>query len=366
MALLYNLYSNLLERAILLLNIVILFIYIVTTTNMGNKVSIMTTAKYSPSIWVISDGTKGMEVQSLGLAESLSEHVQLIRVHPDKLMRAFPRLARIGACPMPAELKAAINEHGMPDIVITTGRRHAPLSMLMRRYGKGKIKTIHIQDPRMPATWFDWLVVPTHDPLRGDNVLVSLGSLNRMVTLMQENPPLPSAVTEMEGRKIVVLIGGSNRRYQVHDQDYASFGQTLADVAAMTQASLILIPSRRSLATVSQAMAPALSETNHWYWDGKMPNPYPWILNAADAIIVTADSVNMTSEAACTGKPVYVAELKPESGRVALFHKTLQEGGYTESINQLSFYHFFLHNDKRLDETTRIAGILSEKLGLGA
>ncbi len=56
-----------------------------------------------------------------------------------------------------------------------------------------------------------------------------------------------------------------------------------------------------------------------------MPNPYPWILNAADAIIVTADSVNMTSEAACTRKPVYVAELKPESGRVALFHKPFRK-----------------------------------------
>jgi mitochondrial fission protein ELM1 len=324
----------------------------------------MTTATSSPSIWVISDGTKGMEVQSLGLAESLSENVRLIHVKPDKLLRAFPRLARMGVCPMPSPLKTAIAEHGMPDIVITTGRRHAPLSMLMRRYGGGKIKTVHIQDPRMPAAWFDWLVVPSHDPLRGENVLVSLGSLNRMVTLMRDIPPLPAAVTEMDGKKIVVLIGGSNRRYQVHDQDYAHFGQTLADVAAMTSSSLILIPSRRSLDTVMQAMAPELSDTKHWWWDGTTPNPYPWILTAADAIIVTADSVNMTSEAACMGKPVYVAELKPESGRVALFHKILQEGNYTESLNQLSFYHFFLHNDKRLDETTRIAAILSEKLSL--
>lgn len=327
-------------------------------------VSRMTKTKTETSIWVISDGTKGMEVQSLGLAESMSDNVHLIHVKPSSMMRVFPRLARIGAYPMPRPLKAALKQYGKPDVVITTGRRHAALSMLMRRYGSGHIKTIHIQDPRMPASWFDWLVVPSHDRLRSDNVLVTLGSLNRMVTLMSNKSVLPEAVIKMDGRKIVVLIGGSNRRYQVHDQDYARLGQTLADIAAMTEASLILIPSPRSLSTATEAMASALEETNHWWWDGKAPNPYPAILTAADAIIVTSDSVNMTSEAACVGKPVYVAELKSETGRVALFHKTLQEGGYTESLNQISFYHFFLHNDKRLDETTRIANILSERMGL--
>ena len=332
---------------------------------MTNKTT-SSSALAAQTIWVISDGTMGMEVQSLGLAESLSEDVRLIHVKPGSLMRAFPRLAKMGACPMPSSLKDAIKSHGMPDIVITTGRRHAPLSMMMRRYSKGHIKTIHIQDPRMPADWFDWLVVPSHDHLRSDNVLVTLGSLNRMTTLMSKKQDLPDAVTNMEGRKIVALIGGSNRRYQVHDQDYARFGQTLADLAAMTEASLILIPSRRSLVSTRSAMTSALADTNHWWWDGTTPNPYPWILTAADAIVVTADSVNMTSEAASMGKPVYVAELKPESGRVKMFHKTLQEGGYTESIDQISFYHFFLHNDKRLDETTRIANILAERMGLNS
>jgi len=95
----------------------------------------MTTATSSPSIWVISDGTKGMEVQSLGLAESLSDDVRLIHIKPGKLLRAFPRLARMGACPMPSPIKTAITDHGMPDIVITTGRRLSlPLAAVTRLY----------------------------------------------------------------------------------------------------------------------------------------------------------------------------------------------------------------------------------------
>jgi mitochondrial fission protein ELM1 len=72
----------------------------------------------------------------------------------------------------------------------------------------------------------------------------------------------------------------------------------------------------------------------------------------------------MTSEAAATGKSVHIAELRPETGRVALFHKVMEEAGYTKPITRISLYHFFVHNENRLDETTRIATLLKEKLRL--
>ena len=39
-------------------------------------------------------------------------------------------------------------------------------------------------------------------------------------------------------------------------------------------------------------------------WDGTGDNPYFAYLALADALLVTADSVSMVSEAAATGKPV--------------------------------------------------------------
>ncbi|MGA1019846.1 MAG: mitochondrial fission ELM1 family protein [Candidatus Puniceispirillales bacterium] len=322
----------------------------------------MMTNNIFPNIWVISDGTMGMEVQSLGLAEALTENPHLIRVTLPRLARMFPRLAKSGLLPLPRALRQALAEYGQPDLVITTGRRHAGLSLMMRRFGRGKIKTIHIQNPRLPAAWFDWLIVPSHDKIRGENILVTLGSLNRMATLMSQKFEMPDEVKSIQGRKIVVMIGGSNIRYQVHEQDYYRFGQLLANVAAMTQSALILVPSRRALANAAEVMKGPLAETRHWWWDGTSPNPYPCILNAGDAIIVTADSVNMTSEAAAMGKSVHVAELRPESGRVALFHKVMEEAGYTKPIDRISLYHFFMHNDNRLDETTRIANLLKPQI----
>ena len=326
--------------------------------------------KSPPHIWVISDGTKGMEVQALGLAEQLSPTPQLIRTGALPILaRHFPSLARQGLCPMPKPLRQALNApstpNNTPDIVITCGRRHAGLSLLMRRFGKSKIKTIHIQNPHLPTEYFDWLVVPSHDDLRGKNVLVSLGSLNRLDALMRQNPPPPKAVKALKGRKIAVLIGGSNRRYRVQAQDYHRFGTLLADIASMTSSSLLLIPSRRASDAAQEAMRAPLANTPNWWWDGTEPNPYPWILRQADAVIVTADSVNMTSEAVSSGKPVHTAELRPESGRIARFHKIMQEAGYTKPLTRIALHNFFDSPPTPpppLDETTRIAKILREKL----
>ena len=40
--------------------------------------------------------------------------------------------------------------------------------------------------------------------------------------------------------------------------------------------------------------------------DGNLPNPYPGIIGEGEYIITTADSISMCSEAASTGKPIYV------------------------------------------------------------
>ena len=59
-------------------------------------------------------------------------------------------------------------------------------------------------------------------------------------------------------------------------------------------------------------------------------NPYFGFLAHADAIVVTADSVSMTSEACSTGKPVYVAALSGGSAKFREFHRTLAQAGYTQ------------------------------------
>ena len=78
-----------------------------------------------------------------------------------------------------------------------------------------------------------------------------------------------------------------------------------------------------------RALACAIAELPHFIWDGSGANPYYAFLAAADAIVVTEDSVNMVTEAAGTGKPVYVQRLKGQSRRLSQFHELMRERGAT-------------------------------------
>lgn len=331
----------------------------------ANKTNPAETAPFADArtAWVISDGTRGMEVQSIGLAERMQLAIEVIRLEPG-FYRRFPKLALLPLAPLPRALAQA-SKNGWPDVVITTGKRMAGLSMLVRRRSRGKTRSIHIQDPKLPAQYFDWMVVPSHDRLRGENVLVTTGSLNALTPerIGEASQNLPEVAASLRSPLIVFMIGGSNRRYKVHWPDYFKLGEFAGAIAHATEASLAFIPSRRSLEEAGEAIRTALkaakSSPAFYIWDGEDDNPYPGILGRATAVVVTSDSVNMTSEACLSGKPVYSYNFREESGRIALFHKILKEGGYTRDSWDLQPYTFPESPGPGLDEAGRIAAILT-------
>ena len=81
--------------------------------------------------------------------------------------------------------------------------------------------------------------------------------------------------------------------------------------------------SRRTPAPLASAIAAALDGREGFIWDGAGPNPYLSMLACADALLVTADSVNMASEAAATGAPVHVFWPGGGHSRLAAFHAGL-------------------------------------------
>ena len=71
----------------------------------------------------------------------------------------------------------------------------------------------------------------------------------------------------------------------------------------------------------------ALSGFPGWIWDGEGDNPLPAFLDAADHVVVTADSINMVAEAASTGKPVHIAAVEGRQPRKDRFHAALAAHG---------------------------------------
>ena len=84
-------------------------------------------------------------------------------------------------------------------------------------------------------------------------------------------------------------------------------------------------PDADNLAVLREALAGLSCEI----WDGTGENPYFGYLGLADAIVATADSVNMVTEACATGKPVLVFHPPGGSAKFRRFHRSFEGDGFT-------------------------------------
>ena len=138
-----------------------------------------------------------------------------------------------------------------------------------------------------------------------------------------------TAFADLPRPLVGVLIGGGNRRYHLSPEAIAQLSEQLAQLRAARGAGLAITPSRRTGAASEAALRARLSGPGVYIWDGRDANPYLGILALADALIVTQDSVSMTSEAIATNKPVYIFKLPGHSRRIGAFHDGLIAEGIT-------------------------------------
>jgi mitochondrial fission protein ELM1 len=288
----------------------------------------------SRSCWIITEGHAGMEAQCRGLAAALGLAPVIKRVRVRWLWDILPN--RFWFAPLRA--LAADSDRldpPWPDLVISCGSVGAPLAAAIRAASGGRTRAVHIQDPKMDAHRFDLIIAPRHDGLSGDNVLSSKAAIHPVTPqkLADGARQWAPAFATLPRPLIGVLIGGSNGRHRLTPEIVGRLADDLAALARRTGGSLAVTPSRRTGAENESALRERLKDVPTYIWDGKGDNPYFGLLALADAIVVTEDSVSMTSEAVATGKPVYVAALAGDSRRLRRFHQMLMEDGITRPFD---------------------------------
>ncbi len=284
--------------------------------------------------WVITDGSAGMENQCLGLAEAMDIAPIVKRVKLRSPWRQLSPFLRIGNRFAVGPLGDPI-QPPWPDLVITCGRQSIAASLSIRARSRRRTFTVHIQDPQIHPRHFDLVVVPRHDRLRGDNVLVTRGSLHRVTPAM-----LATAAAEHGPRldrlphpRVAVLVGGNNAVYRLTPTIMGDVAEKLANLAHSRGAGLMVTPSRRTGADNEAILRARLTSPTAEVWDGAGVNPYFAYLALADAIVCTCDSVSMVSEACSTGKPVYVIELEGGAPKFRTFLDGLYRDGIARPFN---------------------------------
>lgn len=277
-------------------------------------------------VWGITDGTAGTVAQVKALAAAIGAEPLMKKILIKKPYVQLPN--RFYPAPVHRLLPHLIDWKESdplmlpwPDVIISCGRR-AALSALairewMRATGEKKPRLIHIQDPQMPAHYFDLVIPMAHDKIVAPNVIKTRFALHTISPekLDAARSAFAAQFASYPKPHIAVLLGGSTNKYTLTPQHMDGVIQSLHSVLAKNEGSLLITASRRTGEDNAASLAEAFKANSRVYlYDGQGENPYMGLLACADFIIATNDSVNMMSEAVATGKPLYILPLPGHSG----------------------------------------------------
>ena len=289
-------------------------------------------AAHTPvSCWVVTEELAGLQNQAKGLAEALGLSYEVKTVRKP----GFPwKVLPTALWPLGVANQQAVFAGPWPDVVISCGRNSVTPALAIRKSSGGKTFSIHVQHPHVNPALFDCVIVANHDGLEGPNVLATQGALHRITRdkLDDAFAQFAPVFGSLKHPIYSVLVGGTTRSSSMTVEAARDLGEKLAQVGRDTGGSIAVTMSRRTGPENEAAIRECLKGANAYIWDGKGENPYFGLLAHADAIVVTADSVSMTSEACATGRPVYVYDAGLKSRRLKKFQENLAAAGMTRAF----------------------------------
>ena len=303
---------------------------------------------------LLTQGMHGMISQVEGLAKALGLSFKHETIQLKKFWNFFP--------PRLTPLFDGILEKKFicdAKVVISCGRKSVIPSILLKRRFKKEIFNIHVQDPKVNLNNFDSIICPEHDDLYGDNVVKTKGAIHYLTNNeIQKNI---NYLQPNQGDKKVVtfILGGPNKYYSFSEKQMDRIFAKIKNMFVSSKYKLVVIPSYRTPENILK-LAFNYFNQDHLVIKERDKKAYLSSLGLADTIIVTCDSTSMISEAAITGKPVYVAQMshKKSIHRFEKFYKLFKDLGIIRDLED-KIEHWTYSG---LDEVNRAASIVKEKM----
>ena len=304
---------------------------------------------------LLTEGMHGMVSQVEGLAKALDLNFIHEKIELNNFWKFLPpKLTPVKSFVFKNKMKERFN------IVISCGRKSVIPSLYLKNKYKSKIINIHIQNPKVSLKNFDFVVAPEHDRITGSNVLTTKGAIHYLTKdeLVLSQNYLKSKIDPK--KKIAsFIIGGPNKYYNYNDSVIAGIFSRVKKSFIQNNYQAIIIPSMRTPKKIIE-MAQNYFDKNQIVISNVDKKAYLSSLQLADHIIVTCDSTSMISEAALTGKPIYVAQMPAikKNNRFKDFFELF------ESLNIIKSLGTSVEdwNYQKLDETRRISSYIKDKI----
>ena len=304
---------------------------------------------------LLTQGMHGMISQAEGLAKALG----LSYKHQKIELKSFWSLIPPKISPISENL---VKNKFVCDckVIISCGRKSVIPSIALKKRLGNEIFNIHIQDPKISFKHFDLIVSPDHDNLNGENIINTTGAIHYLTKKeILDNSQYLGLEKDKRRELVAFIIGGPNKYYKYSEKQIHELFNKVKTLFTPDKFKIIVIPSYRTPENILK-IAFNTFNVDHHVVKTIDKNAYLSALAISNYIVVTCDSTSMISEAAMTGKPVYIAMLKSfkPTGRFKKFYSQLRDLGITRELeNTVSSWSY-----NKLNEVIRIAPIVKAKM----
>jgi len=304
---------------------------------------------------LLTQGMHGMISQVEGLAKALD----LDFTHHTVELNNFWKLIPPKITPISQKVFKKIEVKDF-DVIISCGRKSVIPSIYLKKNSSKKIINIHIQDPKVDLNNFSYVIAPEHDDLTGKNVYSTKGAMHYLTKEEIDNHTNYLKDKLQSGKEYFLLIlGGPTKHYDYSEGNIINIFNLYNDLITKNNLQGIIIPSMRTPKNTIDLAKNKLGEKN-LVIDTVDKKAYLSALSLAKFIAVTCDSTSMISEAALTGKPIYVADIptKKNDQRIQKFKELFHQLNITKKLDtKLETWDYEI-----LDETSRVAKEIKKQL----
>jgi mitochondrial fission protein ELM1 len=299
--------------------------------------------------WILADDKVGHASQSVGLANALGLGYEAKDLRFNAWNLLSNRLLGASAISLDRRRSAELVAP-WPRIVISTGRRSAPIARWIARRSGGHTRIIQMgrKGGEVPD-WFDAVVCCahfgyTHHPRR----IQTLAPLHAMSA-----ERLARAAERWHGLfgraprpHVMLVVGGSTAQHVLDPTVAKRMGEEVGALARAAGGYVFAITSPRTEPLAIDALEASLGnrgQVRRWS-PAEAENPYAGYLALADVLIVTGESESMLAEAAATDAPLHIYPL-PERAKgfrahvrrwIAATAACVPDSGRARGLRQLS------------------------------
>ena len=304
---------------------------------------------------LLTQGMHGMISQVEGLAKALDLDFTHYTVETNKFWKMFP--PKLSPISQKVFKKMELKDF---DVIISCGRKSVIPSIYLKKNSSKKVTNIHIQDPKVNLDNFSYVIAPEHDGLTGKNVYSTKGAIHYLTKEEVNNHANYLKDRLQAGKEYFLLIlGGPTKHYEYSDKNILNIFSLFNHLVVKNNLQGIIVPSMRTPKNIIALAKNKLSQKS-LVIDTIDKKAYLSALSLAKYIAVTCDSTSMISEAALTGKPIYVADIpaKKNDHRIKKFLELFNQLNIIKKLdNELRTWHY-----ENLDETSRIAKKIKKQL----